>query len=126
VGASNAGAPVLTNVLLSGNLLAGVQNNCQVQTGGTMSSGGHNLSNDATCVALLGGPGAQHSTTAGVTTALADNGGPTQTLALLAGSAAINAGSVGPAQPPISARFHGWESAISAPSSSAGPRLPLR
>jgi CSLREA domain-containing protein len=54
---------------------------------GTMTSLGHNLSSDATC---LGGPGDLNRPTA-LLGPLANNGGPTQTQAPLAGSAAIDA-----------------------------------
>jgi hypothetical protein len=56
---------------------------------GTFQSLGHNISGDGTC--HLTGPGDQPLTDA-LLGPLADNGGPTETLALLAGSPAINGG----------------------------------
>lgn len=92
VGANNAGAPALTSVLLSGNLRAGAASNCGTGGGAGITSGGNNLSDDGTCTTLVGG-GNLSNTPAGIG-ALADNGGPTHTHALQAGSAAINAGLV--------------------------------
>ncbi len=57
---------------------------------GSMSSGGHNLDSDGSC--NLGGPGDLPGTDPQLG-ALNDNGGSTQTHALLAGSPAIDAGS---------------------------------
>ena len=54
-----------------------------------MSSSGHNLDSDGSCG--LSGPGDLPNTDA-LLGLLADNGGPTQTHALLAGSPAIDAG----------------------------------
>ena len=54
-----------------------------------MISRGNNLSDDATCTMF--GATDLASTPAGIAESLANNGGPTQTHALLAGSAAINA-----------------------------------
>ena len=58
---------------------------------GTFTSGGHNLSSDSSCAASLTGPGDLNNTDP-VLGALADNGGPTLTFALLSGSPAIDAG----------------------------------
>ena len=58
---------------------------------GTFTSGGHNLSSDNSCAANLTGPGDLNNTDP-VLGALADNGGPTRTHALLTGSPAIDAG----------------------------------
>ncbi|MBS1888562.1 MAG: hypothetical protein JSU06_15380 [Actinobacteria bacterium] len=64
--------------------------NCNIRGGGTLLSAGHNLEDHSQCIAapasgdLLGVP-------AGLAP-LADNGGPTQTMALQPGSAAIGAG----------------------------------
>jgi CSLREA domain-containing protein len=57
---------------------------------GTVTSAGYNLSSDATCG--LAGPGDQQEVDAGLGF-LYENGGPTWTYALPAGSPAINAGS---------------------------------
>jgi hypothetical protein len=56
---------------------------------GSITDGGHNLSSDASCV--LTGVGSMNNTDSELGP-LADNGGPTLTMALLAGSPAINAG----------------------------------
>jgi hypothetical protein len=57
---------------------------------GTLVSSGNNLSSDATCAASLTGPGDLNNTNP-LLGPLANNGGPTQTHALLAGSPAIDA-----------------------------------
>jgi hypothetical protein len=57
---------------------------------GAVTSLGHNLSDDSTCA--LSGTGDLNNTSAGLDVAgLANNGGPTQTLALTAGSTAVDA-----------------------------------
>jgi CSLREA domain-containing protein len=56
---------------------------------GTLSSDGHNLASDATCGLTQG----EKKNTDPMLGPLADNGGPTQTRALLVGSPAIDAGS---------------------------------
>ena len=56
---------------------------------GSLNSLGHNMSSDSSC--HLNGPGDQHSINP-MLGALQNNGGPTNTMALLAGSPAINAG----------------------------------
>jgi CSLREA domain-containing protein len=58
---------------------------------GTFTSGGHNLSSDNSCAAILTGPGDLNNTDP-VLGSLADNGGPTLTFALLSRSPAIDAG----------------------------------
>lgn len=59
---------------------------------GLTKSGGHNLSDDATCADLLTQTGDLNSTPAGLDAAgLKNNGGPTETIALLATSPAVNA-----------------------------------
>jgi hypothetical protein len=89
---NNAGAPTLTSVLLSGNNREGAGvDNCAVGGSALLLSGGHNLSDDATCTSLTG-TGDLGDVPAGVAALLADNGGPTGTHALEAGSAAIDAG----------------------------------
>jgi hypothetical protein len=58
-------------------------------------SGGHNLSDDATCADLFTETGDLNSTPAGLDPAgLKNNGGPTETIALLSTSPAVNAISV--------------------------------
>ena len=59
---------------------------------GLTKSGGHNLSDDATCADLFTQTGDLNSTAAGLDPAgLKNNGGPTETIALLATSPAVNA-----------------------------------
>jgi hypothetical protein len=93
IGSNNAGAPTLTSVLLSGNQRAGVGQDCATGNGGAITSNGSNLSSDATCASFTQ-PSDKPNTAAGVSATLANNGGPTMTHALLAGSAAIDAGAV--------------------------------
>jgi hypothetical protein len=74
---------------LSNSLLAvggGTGGNC----GGTITDGGYNLSDDATC--SFSATGSQNSVTNLKLdpSGLKNNGGPTQTIAILAGSAAFN------------------------------------
>jgi hypothetical protein len=83
-GIYNSGASILTlqNSIVAGNTLGG---NCM----GGVHSNGHNLSSDSTC--NLNGPGDQKNINPDLG-ALWNNGGSTQTMALLAGSPAMNAG----------------------------------
>jgi len=76
--------------LIQNNLRMGAVSNCNVAASGAITSGGHNLSDDATCTSFTqpGDLNNNQSTTLG---ALANNGGPTRTLALVAGSSAIDA-----------------------------------
>ena len=106
IGSHDAGAPTLTNVLLSGNLLGEVPDNCQAGGGATILSGGHNLSGDATCAGFLVHPDDKNDVAAGVNATLANNGGPTLTHALTAGSPAIDMGLAG-ACPPTDQRLFG-------------------
>lgn len=86
----NAGANIqIENTLLGANLRSGSGNNCALTGGATITSLGHNLSDDVSCTSL--------GTTGDITNTivnaadLADNGGPTLTHALLVGSPAIDA-----------------------------------
>ncbi len=83
-GVYNQGATGMTfqNSILAGNTLGG---NCT----GTMNSMGFNMSSDATC--SFSGSGDQKSIDPKLG-ALQNNGGPTSTMALPAGSPALNAG----------------------------------
>jgi hypothetical protein len=75
----------LKNSILAGNLDAG--STC---LGGT--SYGHNLADSGICSGFFTGPGDLNNTPAGVDPlGLQSNGGPTQTIALLPGSAGLNA-----------------------------------
>ncbi len=67
-----------------------VANNTTSNCGGPITSAGHNLSSDATCSFTATGDMQNTNPMLGP---LADNGGPTQTHALLAASPAIDAGS---------------------------------
>jgi fibronectin-binding autotransporter adhesin len=105
-GIQNTGTLTLTNCTLSGNsvvsggaidnrgtlrlantILANSQSgaNCR----GGITSAGYNLSDDNSCASSLTGPGDRNSILAHLGP-LADNGGPTQTHALLPGSPAID------------------------------------
>ncbi len=81
----------LVNTLFASNSAGASGTNCGF-TGGLLESLGHNLSNDASCAALVHAND-KNNTPAGINETLADNGGTTLTHALLTGSAAINAGS---------------------------------
>jgi len=57
---------------------------------GTITDAGYNISDDSTC--NFSATGSQNNTNPGLSSAgLANNGGPTQTIALVAGSHAIDA-----------------------------------
>jgi CSLREA domain-containing protein len=85
----NTGPFHLKNTIIAGTTAG---KNCA----GTLSSDGHNLASDATCGLTHGGDKKNMDPVLGP---LADNGGPTQTRALLAGSPAIDVGS-GDCPPP--------------------------
>jgi len=83
----NNNSRILENSILSNNNGA----NCSFNAQG-LSSLGHNLSDDASCAAVFTQLGDLNSTPAGLDpSGLRNNGGPTQTIALEPGSAAINA-----------------------------------
>jgi hypothetical protein len=77
-GIGNYGTAALTNTIIANSTQGG---NCA----GTITDGGHNLDSDGTCVGAATDPLLAPA-------GLASNGGPTQTIALLPGSPAINAG----------------------------------
>ena len=84
-GISNVGATVtVTNTILA-NSTSG--RNCS----GTITDGGHNIDDGTTC-GFSAANGSLNDTTPKLAAGLAKNGGPIQTIALLAGSPAINAG----------------------------------
>ena len=96
-GISSVGTATLSNTILAGNTVTGgaVKPDCE----GTVDSDGNNLiGNDAGCI-VMGGGGDQVGTPASPIDPklgpLADNGGPTDTRALLAGSPAIDEGKAG-------------------------------
>lgn len=77
------GAMTLTNTILSANTAATPADNCA----GAITSVGHNIASDATCV--LAGVGDLNSTDP-MLGPLADNSGPTETHSLLVGSPALD------------------------------------
>src|SRR5262249_23930762 len=91
----NSGTLTMTNSILANSTSGG---NCGVSGGATITDGGHNIDDGTTC----GFTGTGCPTTTGTSfcntpplldpAGLASNGGPTQTIALEAGSPAINAG----------------------------------
>ena len=80
-GISNSGTATLQNSI--------VANNSGKDCGGTITSLGYNLSSDGSC--KFNGPGDMNNTNP-LLGPLKNNGGPTQTQALLPGSPAIDAG----------------------------------
>ncbi|HQZ36703.1 MAG TPA: choice-of-anchor Q domain-containing protein [Ilumatobacteraceae bacterium] len=93
--ATNVLAPATMSVTVEGSLLQNnlrgvTPSNCAVKATGAITSGDHNLSDDTSCTSFTQPSDLNNnqSTTLG---ALADNGGPTRTLALVAGSSAIDA-----------------------------------
>jgi len=66
--------------------------NCYSAAGTTMTSAGYNLSDDASCTSFTQA-GDQNNVTGAASdlSGLANNGGPTQTIALMAASSAVNA-----------------------------------
>jgi hypothetical protein len=88
-GIGNIGTVTVKNTILANSLASG---NCYMGHGGVIVSQGHNLSDDAFCAAWLTGIGDENGTAPGLDPAgLKNNGGPTQTIALMSGSAALNA-----------------------------------
>jgi len=90
VGDANSLDLTLEGVLLQDNTSSGGAENCATQGNGAFTSLGSNLADDTTCTALTQPTDLVNdtSTTLGP---LANNGGPTRTAALLAGSSAIDA-----------------------------------
>ena len=91
-GVYTSGTLNLGHTIVAQNLRGGVEDDID----GAVSSQGYNLIGDGTGATITAGTGDQVGTSADVLDAhlglLANNGGSTQTLALLAGSPAINAG----------------------------------
>jgi sugar lactone lactonase YvrE len=82
---TNVGTLTAKNSIVANNPAGG---NC----GGTIASEGYNLSDDATCAAFFTQSGDLNSTAAGLDpSGLKANGSPTQTIALLTGSPAVDA-----------------------------------
>ncbi len=103
LGANNNGAVTISSSLLAGNMVGIDAINCGAGGLAMITSTGYNLSDNFSCSladigsADVAAPFFNHPTDlvnvpAGISTTLADNGGPTQTHAVLTGSAAINAG----------------------------------
>ena len=83
------GTLVVKNTIFANN---GQGVNCYTDGGLAPTSEGYNLSDDATCASFLTQTSDLNSTPAGLDpNGLQSNGGPTQTVALLASSAAVNA-----------------------------------
>jgi CSLREA domain-containing protein len=96
-----AASVTVTNTLLSSNSNL----NLRLTGTGTITSGGHNLIDDATAAAFTAADPTNVIIPAGTAriAPLANNGGPTQTHALLAGSPALDAGdNAAVANPPFS------------------------
>ena len=109
-GASIGATTTLTNSIVANSLAGG---DC---SGGGIIDGGNNFSGDCSGSSAIT-PGVDIDTT------LADNGGPTETHALLAGSVAIDAAGACAASPPTSGVCCGAVgSATAAPTSSFPPR----
>ena len=88
----NYGSFVMKGTILANN---GAGNNC-LDYASTATSAGYNLSDDSSCH-FFSGAGDRTNTAAGLDPAgLKDNGGPTQTIALIVGSPAIDAIPVNP------------------------------
>jgi len=85
----NSGTLILKSTLLAGQTSGG---NCSNLGLGTSTSYGYNLSDDSTCTFLSGTGDQNNSVTAGLSSSgLQNNGGPTQTIALLSTSSAVDA-----------------------------------
>ncbi len=85
---TEGGSVTLKSTLLAGNTAGNTTENCT----GSMTSAGYNLSDDNTCG--FSGPGDQNSVVPGAgldPKGLQNNGGATQTIALLSGSPAVDA-----------------------------------
>ena len=85
-GINNIGTVTVKNTLLASSPSGG---NCSNAVG-TFTSDGYNLSDDNSCTSFIQ-PSDINGTSAGLAGGLASNGGPTQTIALGAGSPAIDA-----------------------------------
>lgn len=87
-GIYNEGTLTVKNTLLANTATGG---NCG-NSSGTLTSDGYNLSDDISCTTYFSGTGDLNNTSAGLSSAgLANNGGPTQTIALLPTSPAVDA-----------------------------------
>ena len=94
-GIANIGTLTVKNTILANSLKSG---NCYMGSGGAIDSQGHNLSDDAFCAAWFTGIGDENGAVPGLDPdGLKDNGGSTATIALLPGSAAVDAVPISPA-----------------------------
>jgi CSLREA domain-containing protein len=87
-GVFNGGPFTLENTILGENTVGGQESDCD---GDALTSKGHNLVQHSNC-AINGATATNITGSDPLLGSLAANGGPTQTLALLAGSPALNAG----------------------------------
>jgi hypothetical protein len=100
--AINVVAPATMSATVEGslfqdNMVQGSSSNCAVVALGAIVSNGNNLTDDTSCATFLQ-PTDQANNQATTLAALANNGGPTRTMALVAGSSAIDgAGNCGAA-----------------------------
>jgi hypothetical protein len=93
-GIANFGTMTVKNTILANSLKSG---NCYMGNGGVIDSRGHNLSDDASCTTWLTGTGDQDGIATGLDSAgLKNNGGPTWTIALSPGGAAVDAIPISP------------------------------
>ena len=91
---SDTGAVLVKNTIVANNPTGG---NCFLSAGSTINSQGHNLSDDGTCAPFFNQTGDMNNTPAGLDPGgLKNNGGPTQTIALLPTSPAVDAIPVSP------------------------------
>lgn len=88
--AGQTASATIQNSLLIGNTLNGTPANCGTNGGGTLTSAGGNLSDDGSCAAFFNQGTDLNSNTGTTLGPLADNTGPTQTMALVAGSSALD------------------------------------
>lgn len=81
------GSATFKNTILAGNSdTEPALPNSLLNCAGTFTSDGHNLSDDASCADFFNGPGDLNNTPSGLDPAgLKNNGGPTETIALLSG-----------------------------------------
>ena len=91
IAGNNAGAITIANSVLANNMMGTSLLNCGVAVTATITSQGNNLSDNASCPSFTQASD-KLGAAAGLNATLADNGGPTMTHAVIAGSALINSG----------------------------------
>ena len=98
IGTGSTGNGIVHNggaLMLKGTILANGSTNCSISVGPAVSAG-YNLSDDASCFGLLNNTGDLNNTPAELDpNGLKGNGGPTQTVALLPNSPALDAVPIG-------------------------------